>query len=72
MNKPRYWASTAPAICDICERPITDKFVDGATLVGPWGHMCPSCHARMGCGIGVGRGQQYEKQPDGKWLKTGG
>jgi hypothetical protein len=42
--------------------------------------MCPACWARLeqawglqpGFSLGTGRGQQYTKQADGKWLKTGG
>lgn len=62
----------APAECDTCHGDIKSKFIDGATTMGPWGNMCPACHKRLGRGLGTGKGQQYEKQADGRWLKTGG
>ncbi len=69
---PKYWLGGAPDKCDIGMEPITDVFVDGATRFGPWGCLCPSCHAQYGYGLGVGRGQLYQLQSDGKWLKTKG
>jgi len=47
-------------------------FIDGATSFGPWGIMCPSCHAQYGMGLGGGRGQKYEKQGDKYYLVAGG
>lgn len=70
--KPRYWMGTAPCNCDICTLTLRSVFVDGATRQGPWANMCMSCHRIYGHGLGTGRGQQYEKQQDGRWLKTAG
>ena len=69
-----YWLSPPPEKCDTCDTPITDTFIDGKTTLGPWGCLCPTCFT-FGPGIGklgTGLGQKYEKQADGKWLKTGG
>lgn len=55
--------------CDICTRPITAVFIDGKTAMGPWANMCVICHAGNGGKLGTGRGQRYEKQPDGRWAK---
>lgn len=68
----KYWISPAPEKCDICKEPITDTFVDGATKFGPWGFMCPSCHPKVGCGLGLGRGQKYVKQENGQFKKVEG
>lgn len=68
------WLSPPPEKCDTCDAPITNMFVDGKTTMGPWGCLCSACFL-LGPGIGKlgpGLGQKYEKQPDGKWLKTGG
>ena len=68
------WMGPAPQKCDTCENKITDKFYDAKTSYGPWGNMCPSCFY-MGPGLGelgTGFGQEYTKQKDGRWLKTGG
>ena len=68
------WMSPAPTNCDTCDTKITTKFYDAKTDIGPWANMCPSCH-NLGPGLGrlgTGLGQEYTKQPDGKFLKTGG
>lgn len=72
VKKPKYWLGEPPDKCDIGSEPITTEFVDGATTYGPWGFMCLKCHKSFGKGLGTGRGQKYEKQPDGRWMKTGG
>lgn len=72
MAAEKYWMGTPPGVCDLDEKPLVEEFVDGKTRMGPWGNMCPDCHRMYGFGIGVGRGQRYRKQPDGRWLKTEG
>ena len=71
MAKKVYWLSPVKN-CDICNTPLVGKIVDGKTRMGPWALMCVSCHELDGCGLGLGLGQKYEKQPDGKWLKIAG
>jgi len=44
---------------------------DGST-VGQWAYMCPACFSELGVGVKWGRGQLYERQPDGQWLMVGG
>lgn len=58
--------------CDICEKEVGKVMYDGMTVHGPWANMCQLCFSRYGSGIGVGKGQRYTKQEDGRWLKTGG
>lgn len=68
------WCGLVPTKCDTCGTPITDTFYDAATSHGPWACMCPSCFT-LGPGfgkLGPGFGQQYEKQSDLKFKKTGG
>jgi hypothetical protein len=49
------------------------RYVDGATIYGPWANMCESCHKRMGMGLGTGRGQLYEwNQATGSYQKIDG
>jgi hypothetical protein len=67
----RYWIGPVPDTDDF-GLPITDTFVDGATVYGPWGFMNPTSFMTKGRGLGTGRGQKYRKQPDGRWLKVGG
>lgn len=68
----KYWMGSTPAICDTCDEPIKKEFTDGKTRMGPWANMCPGCSAIYGVGLGLGRGQKYEQQTNGRWLKTGG
>lgn len=72
--KDVFWVSPAPKKCVICNAPITKKFYDGATTSGPWACMCPSCfYLGPGLGkLGTGLGQEFTKQADGRWKKTGG
>jgi hypothetical protein len=67
----KFWNGDPPARCDVDQKPITTVFVDAATRQG-WGILCPGCHKTHGCGLGTGKGQEYTKQPDGRWRKTGG
>lgn len=79
-EKPKYWMGTVPDVCDLStpedlpgyHDPVDKVFVDGKTRIGPWANMCMKCHRRDGFGLGLGKGQKYEKQEDGKWLKTAG
>jgi hypothetical protein len=70
----KFWMGGNPTNCDTCDTPITKKFYDAKTSGGPWGNMCPSCF-NFGPGIGklgTGLGQEYTKQADGRFKKTGG
>lgn len=71
----KFWMGPAPVKCDTCSTPITGKFYDAKTLfAGGWGCLCPSCQI-LGPGLnklGPGYGQEYTKQPDGRFKKTGG
>jgi hypothetical protein len=73
-TEKRYWMSPAPAKCDTCQGKIEKTFYDAATSYGAWGCLCPTCfHLGPGLGqLGTGKGQEYKKQKDGRWLKTGG
>ena len=65
----RYWNGDIRPTDDLGV-PITTTFFDGATVFGPWAIMAPSTHKRIGKGEGIGRGQRYEKQSDGRWMKV--
>jgi len=68
-----YWAGSPPTQCQLDYRPIRSVFIDGAIQgTGSWGILCPGCHRVRGIGTGIGRGQVYEKQADGRFLKTVG
>jgi hypothetical protein len=54
---------------------IKDEFIDGKTRLGhgPWAIMVPQSWRAYGVGtLGLGWGQRYKKQKDGRWLKVEG
>jgi len=70
------WVSPIPTACDTCGTKLVDEFYDEKTSIGGgrWGCICHQCHT-LGPGygkLGMGWGQKYEKQPDGRWVKTEG
>jgi len=69
-----YWMGRLPDKVDFGD-PYDGIMIDGATVLGPWGCMTPRSWARYGATsgkFGTGLGQKYEKQEDGRWLKTEG
>jgi len=71
-EKEVYWEGAEPLGCELCEDDIKHEFIDGRTRWHCWGMLCPVCHTNCGVGLGLGKGQRYVKQPDGKWLKVEG
>ena len=69
--KPKYYVG-APEHCDVCTKPFGKMMYDAAMMNGRWANMCQTCFNRHARGLGVGKGQRYSKQEDGRWLKTGG
>ena len=72
---PKYWSGRVRDTDDFGQ-PITTVFYDAKTIRGPWAIMSPASFekhrvTRDGA-LGTGLGQQYTRQPDGRWLKTGG
>ena len=49
--------------CDICGKECEHVLYDGATKMGPWAVMCEDCMEVYGIGIGMGKGQEYWKNP---------
>ena len=72
-EKPkRYWLGPMNRTDDF-GYPIRNIFIDGKTKQGPWAIMSPQMWKLHGFGLlGTGYGQKYEKQVDGRWLKTEG
>ena len=73
-------------ICNLCAKPLAaETFVidgevkgtpqltiPGGATVGEWAYMCAACFSNHGVGVAWGRGQLYERSPDGKWLMVAG
>jgi hypothetical protein len=54
---------TALPKCDMCAKPA---YADGKTQFGPWASMCRGHFMAMGVGLGLGKGQKYVLQKEGK------
>lgn len=51
--------------CDFCKKECAHILIDGKTIYGPWAVMCHECYNEYGVGLGVGKGQLYEKNKNG-------
>lgn len=67
--QPLAWCGSPLRICDLCQGLINDTFIDGLTVGGIWGILCPECHARFGRGLGIGLGHLYRRSQSGDWVK---
>jgi hypothetical protein len=68
-----YWQGASIENCDIESCDIVDKFFDARIQQGGWAILCEACFKKNTLGtLGLDLGQKYEKQPDGRWLKTEG
>ena len=61
-----YWLGAYPTHCEIMRFPITTIFYDAKIPGGGWAIMVPATFETLGCRTGVGHGQKYEKQEDGR------
>ena len=69
--KKKYWIGDMPELDDFGIT-IKNVVIDGRTKLGPWAMMTPETFKNFGVGLGLGFGQKYKKQKDGKWLKIEG
>jgi hypothetical protein len=71
-TEPVYWLSPVGTKDDFGDK-VGHVIIDGKTKHGPWALMTPLSWDLHGVGrLGLGLGQRYEKQTDGKWLKIEG
>ena len=47
--------------CEVCKKTGCCFIFDCATNFGPWANLCENCFEKYGIGLGVGRGQKYQK-----------
>jgi hypothetical protein len=64
------WSGSKIDKCQICQRHISDAFVDGKTTYGPWAIMCMTCFDIKGIGLGTGSGQMYKPWINDTWIKV--
>lgn len=68
----KFWAGDPPDKCDLCGDKITFEFSDAKVPRGRWGILCPVCVGKHKVRFGLGFGQRYKMQKDGRWLKVEG
>jgi hypothetical protein len=68
-----YWMGDIPPVCEVSGRAIIDVFIDGAHPVHRvWACWHPASFVEAGGLLGTGQGQQYERQADGRFMRTKG
>lgn len=74
IEEPVYWLSKVPEGCQLTGEPFDGVMYDAKikALNGQWGLVCQSTFDLFDCRLGLGYGQKYELQEDGRWLKTAG
>jgi hypothetical protein len=72
-REPVYWMGEVPKACQLSGKVIAKTFVDGRVPgMTSWAYVHPKYFKAIGGTFGVGRGQLYEKQDNGRWLKVEG
>ena len=67
----KYWIGEITS-CDLCHGPFRGDVMYDANVGGPWGNICQRCFDMNGCNLGIGRGQKYQKNSNGRWKKIAG
>ena len=69
-----YWVGTAPAACQHCGLLLKKTMFDASipSYGGRWAIVGDCCAELAQVRTGLGLGQKYERQEDGRWLKTEG
>ena len=81
-NNTVYWVGSVPEYCCYSDfskdfsknhKRITDSFVDGRLPNNSvWGIYHPTTFYQLGGVLGLGKGQLYQKQENGRWRKIRG
>lgn len=76
MTVKRFAFTPTPEKCDDCKRDLSLKegtlMYDAKHPSGPWGCFCAHCFSNNGMSIGIGKGQSYVREADGKfWFRRG-
>lgn len=70
-SAPVYFAGPVDR-CDLCQRPLADEpgfgDVELPDAGGAWGVLCLPCCAAAQVVWGWGSGQEYGREPGGRWL----
>lgn len=70
--KRKYWSGTIFS-CQLCKNPLEGVMYDALVPRGArWGNLCQECFTTHGCSVGLGRGQKYLLDAEGRWYKVEG
>ena len=76
MENSKYWLSPLSGFDDFDDPYLLEEggvMYDAKTTHGPWANMTEKSYQQHGTGrLGLGFGQKYAYQKDGKWLKVAG
>lgn len=72
-KKAIYWCGDVTT-CNVCGRAFGNILFDAEIpgLGGIWGLICRHCFTFLNGRLGLGLGQRYDLQHDGRWLKVAG
>jgi len=74
MPNPIHWVGPV-GNCDLCCKPLSSQldFYDAIVpAAGAWGKLCHYCFGECGAKLGTGKGQKFQRQNDGTFLKVEG
>lgn len=64
---------SCPDACQLCGKHFQTLVYDAyLPLRGGWAWICPECARAEGVRTGNGRGQLYNRTPNGEWIKLKG
>lgn len=73
MPLPIYWTGPLEDRCQISGRKLGGVMYDARIPgKGQWANIDQIAFVNLGCKLGVGHGQRFELQTDGRWLCTAG
>jgi hypothetical protein len=72
MLKPIYWTGPLDKACQLTGKPFRGVMYDAKLPGYGWGNYCEAAFLKYGGQLGMGLGQKYQLQSDGKWLKVAG
>lgn len=61
-----------PGACNLCGKNFNGVMFDARMQTGSWGNFCQRCFDELCIGLGTGRGQKYEMDEQGIFIKIEG
>jgi hypothetical protein len=67
LQRPLYWIGVLRG-CNVCGGEFDGTMYDAKTHTGQWGNLCGGCFESHAGSLGLGLGQKYVQQSDGKYM----